>query len=161
MRIGPPGLEEEFVDAGLGCNNPAEQLLQEAMREYEGRDVCCILSIGTGMPKVTALKQSRGLLGRMFPLDVVEALKDMATTSELVADEMKRRYGNRPGLYYRLNVDRGLEDISLEEWKQLANVKTHTLAYLHKPDVSSVLDEIVNALVGKSSQRYPIEQLGN
>jgi hypothetical protein len=136
-------------------------LLQESRREFNERDVCCILSIGTGLRKVTALKQSEGLFRRIIPLDLIEVLKSMTTSAERVGDEMNQRFQDCPGLYYRLNVDRGLENVSLEEWSQLANVKTHTLAYLNRPDVSRAVDEVVDALLGRSTHRYPLQHLGN
>jgi hypothetical protein len=84
----------------------------------------------------------------------------MATDTEAEALEIKERYRNCPGLYYRLNVDRGLESISLEEWDKLGEVKTHTLAYLNDRDVSREVDEIVKALIGRPSHIYPLGHLG-
>ncbi len=49
-------------------------------------------------------------------------------------------------LYHRLNVGRGPEDISLEEWGKLGGVWTHTETYLKTIDES--LDMIVDALLG-------------
>src|ERR1700690_2286849 len=49
IRIGEKGLEEEFVDGGLGCNNPIRQVLEEAEIAFgPGRRIACIVSIGTG-----------------------------------------------------------------------------------------------------------------
>jgi hypothetical protein len=138
-----------------------KQLLQEATREFgEERDVGCIISIGTGKPKVTGFKKSGFGLQRVLPLDLVKALAKMATDTEAEAVEIKERYRNCPGLYYRLNVDRGLESISLEEWEKLGEVKTHTLAYLNDRDVSREVDEIVKVLIGRPSHTYPLGHLG-
>lgn len=73
---------------------------------------------------------------------------------------MQSRFQNCPGLYHRLNVDRGLEEISLSEWEKLPDVKTHTEAYLNDNAVSRGIDGIVYALVGKSSQAFPLDHLG-
>ncbi len=138
-----------------------KQLLQEATREFgEERGVSCIISIGTGKPKVTGFKKSGFGLQRVLPLDLIKALASMATDSEAEAAEIKERYRNCPGLYYRLNVDRGLESISLEEWEKLGVVKTHTMAYLNDQDVSREVDEIVKALIGRPSHTYPLGHLG-
>lgn len=84
----------------------------------------------------------------------------MATDSEAEAMELRERYRNCPGLYHRLNVDQGLENVSLEEWEELGEVKTHTMAYLTGDDVSREVDEIVNALVGKPPRTFTLGQLG-
>jgi hypothetical protein len=153
-------LEENFVDAGLGCNNPVKQLLQEATQEFGEREVSCIVSIGTGKPKVTGFKKSGFGLQRVLPTDLIKALASMATDAEAEATDMKERYRNCPGLYYRLNVDRGLESISLEEWEKLGEVKTHTLAYLQDQDVSQKVDEIAKALIGMPTRTYSLGHLG-
>ena len=86
----------------------------------------------------------------------------MATDSEATAAEMTQKYKHYPGVYYRLNVEQGLESVSLEEWQKLGEVKTHTLEYLNRDDISQDIDDIVAALIGSSpSQRYTIGQLGS
>ena len=133
-------------------------LIKEAQREFGPlREVSCIVSIGTGKPKVAGFK-APGLFQRALPLDLINVLASMATDSEDEAKRMNERYRNCPGLYYRLNVERGLEEVSLEEWEKLGDVKTHTLAYLN--DVSKDVDILVNALVGRSSQTFRLGQLG-
>ena len=158
--IGDPGLQEEFIDAGIGCNNPVRYLIEEAQREFGlVREVSCIISIGTGKPKVAGFK-APGLFQRTLPLDLINVLASMATDSEAEASVMKARYRNCPGLYHRLNVERGLEGVALEEWEKLGEVKTHTMAYLRGDDINSDVDVIVDALVGRSSQTFRLGQLG-
>jgi hypothetical protein len=138
-----------------------KELLHEAAHEFgEERRVSCIISIGTGKPKVTGFKKSGFGLQRVLPLDLINALARMATDSEAEAAEIKEKYRNCTGLYHRLNVDRGLESISLEEWEKLGEVKTHTTAYLNDQDVSREVDEIVKALIGRPSLTYPLGHLG-
>jgi hypothetical protein len=160
MYIGEPGLEEEFVDAGMGCNNPVRYLVKEAQREFgPDREVGCIVSIGTGMPKVAGFKAPTGFQ-RALPRDLIKVLVSMATDSEAESLAMKERYQNCPGLYHRLNVERGLEEVSLEEWGKLGEVVAHTMVYLEGADVSNDVDVIVGALVGKSQQTFHLGQLG-
>jgi hypothetical protein len=128
----------------------------------ESRDVACIVSIGTGKPKMAGFRKPAFGLQRVLPLDLIEVLKNMATDSEATAVEMSQRYKHYTGVYYRLNVERGLEGVSLEEWEKLGEVKTHTLEYLNQDDISQNIDNIVAALIGSSSsQRYTIRQLGS
>ena len=85
IRIGDPGLQEELVDAGMGCNNPVRYLIEKAQREFGlAREVSCIVSIGTGMPKVAGF-ESPGLFQRALPLDLIKVLASMATDSEAEA----------------------------------------------------------------------------
>jgi len=123
--------------------------------------VVCVLSIGTGLPKVTSYK-TPGTFSpkRIFASDLVKALKDLATETEGTASQMKERFINCGSLYNRLNVDRGLEDVLLEDWEKLSEVTTHTMEYLRKPEISKSVDEIVLAMVGASAPTYTLGQLG-
>src|SRR5438046_1431206 len=49
--VGPGGRTLHFVDAGLGFNNPTEEVIDEAHQLWPGKPIGCILSIGTGKPK--------------------------------------------------------------------------------------------------------------
>jgi hypothetical protein len=111
------------------------------------------------MPKVAGF-EAPGLFRRALPKDLVKILASMATDAIDEAKRANERYKNWPGLYHRLNVERGLEEISLEEWKKLGDVKTHTMTYLRGDKVSSGIDTIVRALVGEPLQTLPLGQLG-
>ncbi|KFY84702.1 hypothetical protein V500_09074, partial [Pseudogymnoascus sp. VKM F-4518 (FW-2643)] len=159
IAIGEEGMEEVFIDGGLGCNNPVRYLVEEAAKEFgSDRKVNCIISIGTGKPKVAGFK-APGIFQRAIPLELIDVLKKMATDSEVEASRMEGRYQNCPGLYHRLNVEQGLQMVSLEEWEKLAEVRTHTKAYLNNSTISQGIDVIVDALVGKSSDGFPLGQL--
>ena len=58
----------------------------------------------------------------------------MATDTEKTAREFKIRISQMPETdrpkYYRFNVDRGLEDVSLGEWMQFPKLTEATSAYL-------------------------------
>ncbi|KFY31329.1 hypothetical protein V493_01202, partial [Pseudogymnoascus sp. VKM F-4281 (FW-2241)] len=159
IRIGDAGLQEEFIDAGMGCNNPVRYLVEEATKEFgPERGVACIVSIGTGKPMVAGLKDS-SVIQNLFPLELVKVLASIATDTEHEASVMKSRLKNWPGLYHRLNVEQGLQKISLAEWDKLGDVKTHTMEYLENDTVSKGIDVIVDALVGKSSKAFPLGRL--
>ncbi|KAJ7872429.1 acyl transferase/acyl hydrolase/lysophospholipase [Mycena leptocephala] len=74
IRIGPPGIEEAFVDGGMGQNNPIAALLLEAQVMFPDRQIACIISLGTGQPHTIKIP-TPSLLKRLFPLDVIEAIK--------------------------------------------------------------------------------------
>jgi hypothetical protein len=139
-----------------------KQLIAEAELIFGNtRDVACIISIGTGRPKVANFRKPAFGFQRVLPLDLIGVLKNIATDSQATATEMMERYKHYPGVYYRLNVERGLDSVSLEEWKKLGEVKTHTLEYLSQDDISQNIDDVVATLVGSPIfQRYTMGQLG-
>ncbi|TVY37960.1 Kinesin light chain, partial [Lachnellula subtilissima] len=159
IKIGPPGLEEEFVDGALGCNNPVVSLLTETTQEFDlDREVGCIVSIGTGRPKTSGFKEPN-YLQRVLPVDLVRVLAKLATDAESAASRIESKYKNCPGIYHRLNVDSGLEEVSLNEWERLPEVVTHTKSYLRVDDVSRRIDSIVDSLLGNPVKRIPLSQL--
>jgi len=160
ISIGDHNLQEEYVDGGLGCNNPVKTLLKEAATEFgpEAR-ISCIVSIGTGRRKVSQINPS-SQYERTIPLQLVKALEAFTTSSEGIAKDMEKKYQVCPGLLQRLNVEFGLESTSLDEWSKLGEVKTHTEKYLKHEDVDRRIDLIVDALLGKAEKTYHFGQLG-
>lgn len=147
VTIGEEGqFKEEFIDGGVRCNNPADEVLEEAKRVFgDDRMLNCLVSIGTGHPGVIGLSKPDGFQ-RLLPTELINALKQIATDCEKKSKELISRFQNVNGLYFRFNVSHGLEKVSLEEWKKMAEVKTHTHAYLEDNDVSSSMNELVNLL---------------
>ena len=113
--------EIEFVDAGFGYNNPCEILIEEARRQFPDREQMRVLSIGTGLGDVVTIGNTR--------LSIINALKKMATSSKKVAARLDHRYGD-DGQYYRLNVDQGLQDITLSDWDKASRISAHTRNYM-------------------------------
>ncbi|KAH8600184.1 beta-lactamase/transpeptidase-like protein [Bisporella sp. PMI_857] len=113
----------QFVDAGFGYNNPCEVLIDEAQRTFSGVDAIHVLSIGTGLGDIVTISDNR--------ISILNALKKMSSCSKQVADRLENEYGES-GLYYRFNVDRGLQDVTLADWEKASTISTHTLNYLRE-----------------------------
>lgn len=143
IKIGDDGEQEMFVDGGLGYNNPVEQVLEEASRIFPGRKVACVVSVGTGVASVIAFPGSP----KTSPVKLVNALKNMATESDTTAGKMDRRFQNAKDVYFRFSVDRGLQGIGLEEWKELSNIRTFTTEYLNQHTISEQVNKVVRALL--------------
>jgi hypothetical protein len=127
MVIGKP--PTAYVDGGLGYNNPIRLLMDEARHIWpEPREIGCIVSVGTG------ILASRDIGRSIQPL--FESLKGMATDTEKTArefkEEMKHKYGVNQKVYFRFNVQHGLEQVGIEEWKELDRTKVATEEYLMK-----------------------------
>ncbi|TKA80355.1 hypothetical protein B0A49_01484, partial [Cryomyces minteri] len=147
ISIGPEGEEEEFLDGGLGYNNPVKQVLEEAERVFPANQkIGCIVSIGTGQAKIIKY-DTPNFAGRAVPIQLINALKDLATDSDIIAEEMEKKFVNARDTYFRFNVDRGLDGISLEEWEKLQEVGTYTASYVGLTAISSQIDKLAAALL--------------
>lgn len=141
MIIGSPSTS--YVDGGLGYNNPVRVLMDEVMHLWPEKSIGCIVSIGTGMGLSKDVGRS---IGPLF-----ETLKEMSTDTENVArefnDEMAHRCPERK-IYFRFNVHRGLEQVSLEEWKEMGRIKIATEDYLNEQwrQVSDCASQLCNSI---------------
>ncbi|GLI80403.1 hypothetical protein PoHVEF18_008757 [Penicillium ochrochloron] len=119
IKVGRDAIE--FIDAGFGYNNPCDELVKEARRVFPGYRELQVLSIGTGLGDVVSIKDTRR--------SIIAALRKMATSSKKAAKILDDRYGDS-GQYFRFNVDRGLEDITLSDWEKASTIAAHTRNYL-------------------------------
>lgn len=147
ISIAEPGqIAEDFLDAGIKCNNPAEEVMEEARLVFnDNQPVGCILSIGTGHPGTVGLTKPDAFQ-KVLPLELITALKQIATSCEETANRLTRRFLERPDIYFRFSVTHGAGLVSLEEWKRMGEIKGHTEAYLRDPLVSKSIDSIVKRL---------------
>jgi predicted acylesterase/phospholipase RssA len=144
--IGEKGLEEEFIDGGLGCNNPIKQVLLETEAIF-GSDQCvaCIISIGSGQAGVIGLK-SPDAFQRALPLDLVAVLRRIATDCESAAEEIENHFKKMPNLYFRFNVEQGMQGVTLAEGEKLGEVTQHTMQYLQRSTVNQKVNAAVEAI---------------
>ncbi|RDW88211.1 hypothetical protein BP6252_00243 [Coleophoma cylindrospora] len=119
-----------FADGGLGANNPVYEVAGEAADIWCSEDgdvkslVKCFLSIGTGNPDIKAFEKSTfKFLGQTM---VSIATETEETERRFIAD-WKHFDDNR---YFRFNVDQGLQDIGLEEYKKRRPMEAATDRYL-------------------------------
>lgn len=142
IKLGRDGIE--YVDAGFGYNNPCDKLIEEAKEVFPGRSDLQILSIGTGLGDVVGIKSNR--------LSILEALKKMTTSSNKIAASLDDRYRDS-GQYFRFNVERGLEDITLSDWDKASNISAHTSNYLSEK--SRAIEIFVKTFTGRGEQVQP------
>jgi hypothetical protein len=119
---------QQYVDGALGYNNPIMPLMDEVSRIWgDKHSNGVILSIGTGVPRL-------GTVGEGATL--AKTLKEMATDTQTVANEFRNeiisKYGPDQQLYFRFNVERGLEELGLEDCqpRHQAQIQTATNLYL-------------------------------
>ena len=136
---------EPYVDGGMGCNNPIQQVLEEAELVFPDRHVACIVSIGTGQAQTISIPEP-GWFQRMLPLQVVDAIRKIATDCETSAQVAARRFERTPGVYFRFNVEQGMQQVGLEQWERLDEVRAHTGQYIRMAHVDPRLDAAVASI---------------
>ena len=86
------------------------------------------------------------LFQRILPSDVVMAMVQIATNCERTAEETERRFKSSPNVYFRLNVEQGMQNVTLAQWDKLGEVATHTNQYLLKVEVDQKVGAAVRAI---------------
>lgn len=120
-----------YGDGGLGANNPAQQVEDEANRiwcETNGSlqlQVKCFLSVGTGNGGINTISDSAWEF-------LAESLARVATDTEATAQEVAARWKHLP--YYRFNVPEGLQRVGLAEYDKVGLLESVTLDYLNKEE---------------------------
>ncbi|KAH8797806.1 hypothetical protein DL96DRAFT_898061 [Flagelloscypha sp. PMI_526] len=129
-------LSETFVGGELRWNNPTDELTREAAGEFKGQYVACIVSIGSGHPGHLSFAEG---LAELFPR--------IALDCERLNDDMERRFGNAPGVFWRLSVGQGLQNLA-SDLSNLGALVSHTYSYLQNSrthrDIDSLLVDLVS-----------------
>jgi hypothetical protein len=140
VKIGPRVRQQSFIGGALGANNPTRAVLKEAGSIFgPNRRVAQVLSIGSGLPRVTSMESSAD------EESIHRLLKEIATDCELVAQELSTRLYTID-VYLRLNVDRGMELVTMTDWNDLGAIESHTAAYIATATVTGALDTSVRHL---------------
>lgn len=95
-------------------------LISEAEDLFRGDACDCVLSIGTGLNGVIPIENSRK--------SILDALKKMATSSDAVHRRLAKRLPEE--VYFRFDVTRGLDDVTLSDWEKSSRISAHTTNYL-------------------------------
>ena len=145
IAIGP--YREEFVDGATGANNPIWEVWNQAQlmwgpRPLEGR-IKCLVSIGTGVPSLKPFRDD--------VLHIGETLVSIATETEQTAERFcqDKSHLEDSGHYYRFNVNRGLEEIGLEESKKRKEIAAATRRYIGSQAVFKQMQACVDNMTGR------------
>ncbi|EIM91647.1 FabD/lysophospholipase-like protein, partial [Stereum hirsutum FP-91666 SS1] len=140
------GILSRYTDGGIGHNNPAGVVLHEASSIFPERKIACMISIGTGKLKVSRLDRP-GFIQRIMPrIDVAVAIVKIVTDCETVAEDMEHRFHDSPGVYFRFNVDQGMDGVKLSDWDKLDVVHDVTEMYLRSTTVSKTMTDAAAAV---------------
>lgn len=140
------GTREDFLDGAMRFNNPTQLLLDEAFALFGDKaKLGCLVSLGTGHPGTIGLSQPDAFQ-KLLPSDIISVLKGVATECERLAQEMAARFIQTDNRYFRFSVTHGVGIISMEEWRKMNEIQTHTRAYLQEVAVSSSINRVVRNL---------------
>ena len=142
----------QYYDAAVDLNNPSWEVVKEVRLltggSFDAIDV--LLSVGGGNARVNKTKSKFG--GGSLE-------KDLGDISDVVHNKVRSESENL-FKYYRLDVEDGLQDVRLDEWKPKSSGKTTlqrireaTARYLQKKEVRSQCQECAVALVRLRMQR--------
>lgn len=116
--------DREYLDGGMGANNPCEELYGEVRRMNNGSNKCVriILSIGTGKNNKAARFNSKG---RSRYWNYMNWAKKWATDAQGPHERMLRMQRERKEFpYFRFNVEQGLDEMKLDEWRVRGGLRT-------------------------------------
>ncbi|ROW01599.1 hypothetical protein VSDG_02235 [Cytospora chrysosperma] len=155
------GMEQEFVDAALGRNNPINVLPEEAISLFgTQRRLGCVVSLGTGSRKAE-LVQARAVreMGKQI-VSLLKVMKEFTTDTRRDHEQMEMKFNNFPGVYFRFDVEGGAEGISLDEWKKIGKLKERTRLYLQSAKVSAHIDELAETLLHGNQHGLSLAHFG-
>ena len=139
--------KEEFVDGATGANNPVWEVWNQAQLIWGPQPIenkiKCLVSIGTGVPSLKPFRDD--------VLHIGQTLVEIATETEQTAERFRRdkSHLDDSGRYYRFNVDRGLEEIGLEESKKRKEVAAATRSYVGSQVVFKQMQACAKNMAGR------------
>jgi predicted acylesterase/phospholipase RssA len=159
-----------YVDGGIGYNNPTEEAIREAHRIWPGREIGCLVSLGTGlMQPISGATRSREQLGNiigtvfqgMMPLTaekltVAQYCTELATSCQVTHDHVVENIAvaKKPrerARYYRFNVTSGMSSVGLDEAHKLKEISQMTDGYLNAAEMRERISDCVELLISDES----------
>ncbi|KAK8104492.1 uncharacterized protein PG998_011525 [Apiospora kogelbergensis] len=131
-----------YVDGATGLNNPVEVALEEARSIWSDALIRLesIISIGTGLKNPQAFGDDM--------IGILKTLKVISTDTEKTHQRFLRSLGDLGinGRYFRYNIDKGLEDVSLDDHGKIGIIEAATQAYLGLLEVQSSIESLASLL---------------
>ncbi|KAF9467925.1 FabD/lysophospholipase-like protein [Collybia nuda] len=137
---------ESIHPRGLGCNNPTEYILQEAISVFPSEGISCVVSLGTGTVSqigLDVLSHSPNTSSR----NLVDTLRRMVADCEDRSQNITQQFSNIQDLYFRVNVDQGLQDMLMDEWRRVDDVRKYTEQYLGRQDIVDQVERLISRLL--------------
>ena len=152
MTIG----EKTFLDGSLASNNPTMETVKEicSLSGKAKEAIGLVLSIGTGIQPLPASTN----IGPAF-IRSLQRLVNKTLNSEHT-HEVTKFYAYQSFTYKRFNVQEGLGNIKLDDWKPKKNrnitldqISAATTLYLQQPSIKAEITETAKILVENRRKR--------
>ena len=114
----------EYIDGGVGANNPSEETYREimSMNNHRKEAIGLFLSVGTGVDnrinRIATRRYRPGDLKHNRLINLLKFGKKWMTNSEGPHEYMIEKCNEGDFEYYRLDVDEGVGPIKLDAWKK-------------------------------------------
>ena len=161
----PPVIDGlEYVDGGFGANNPCAEIYEEVRRMNNNSRSCVsiILSIGTG--KNNEARRFKGT-GFQRYLNYANFARKWASDSEKTHEAMLKAKSEVHFNYFRLNVEKGLDLMKLDDWRARGPVRTKIGERIGNFRSSSTKDRSqgseTDSVVDGQDANVPNEKCGN
>jgi hypothetical protein len=126
----PNGSSNRFVDAGLGFNNPTEEIIEEAETIFGASTPLRVLvSLGCGV-KSSIRYDAPSVIDKFLPLNAINTVKEIAADCDKTSQKLERFFKNHANVYFRFNIPE-IGDIGLSEVDEatLDRISASTKAY--------------------------------
>jgi hypothetical protein len=145
----------EFMDGGLGANNPTLLSLTEVLSREPNSNLC-IVSIGSGNLHSERMHFNSSISS------VIKSLRQAATDTEEAHRAVFRLAANSQNIsYFRFNVAQYPRDFALDDWAAIDDITVHTDSYLSNSEVRESLRRCALTIVEShrlASPRTPPEE---
>lgn len=150
-----------FLDAAVGgFNDPGFVVQSQAKEIWPGRKIDVFLSLGTGKRNQLGVMHNSVLRGG---LDLVVAFRNIVSGSEVITHRIAAELGL--DVFFHFNVDSGLGDINIANWRMLTKLETLTNKYLEEGEsigrIKILVQNIVNPRPPESSHDKGPMYVGN
>jgi hypothetical protein len=144
---------EAWCDGGLRRNNPINEALAEISREpeWQVRQIGCILSLGTGIARSTAISSNLA----SFLKGSIKIMTDAEDTAKVFAASAVGSDLARTHRYFRFNVPQGMEDLQLDEWKATERMRALTTEYLSHASIGDAIQICAKTLAFPDENGQP------
>jgi predicted acylesterase/phospholipase RssA len=142
----------KFADGGLGANNPVDEVEGEASNIWCSNTgelkplVKCLLSIGTGKTGKKAIEDN---VLKFLSGTLVELAAQTEHTEKKFIAKWRQHFDEKR--YFRFNVDQGLQNVGMAEYRDQGAIEAATDGYLdHQGQEFRVRDCVQNLKLKQS-----------
>ncbi|TRM59183.1 hypothetical protein BD626DRAFT_508527, partial [Schizophyllum amplum] len=120
-----------IFDAGDDHYNPILDLCEEARSLFPSRHIVYLLSLGAGQSTTIDVSPPKGFFSQpILPLPILSAVRHIAERCESTDAKFRQMFGDFDRTYFRLSLDRGIDNGKPTRWEQEAALQEATNTYI-------------------------------